>query len=514
MKENITVKLSELLNNVEYELLQGDIDTDISAIEYDSRKVKENSLFVCMSGFASDGHGYITRAHDLGAVAVIVEKDLNGCHEALEKKANEDGFGDTYVPYTMTVIKVADSRKALAKISAAWFGYPSRKLVMIGLTGTKGKTTTTHMIKSILEAAGHKVGMIGTMGSMIGDMKIPTKNTTPESYELHSLFSKMVEQGCRYCVMEVSSQAFKLNRTYGITFDYGGFLNISPDHIGPGDHADFEEYFEYKKMIFDQSRTAVINIDDEHGAELAGNGVSSEKLLTVSTRHEASLYCDKLEDIWEPDLLGSRMHVKGLMEDAFIIPMPGRFNAENALVAAVICKSCNVSNIYIEKGLRATTVKGRTQVVREASHIATFIIDYAHNALSMESLLSMLKGYNPEKLICLFGGGGNKPKQRRYDMGAAAGKYADLTILTEDNPRYEEIENINNDIIVGLDAYNGKYEIILDRKEAIEHLIDTAKPGYIVALIGKGHETYQDVKGVKTYFCEEEIIREYVKNKS
>jgi UDP-N-acetylmuramoyl-L-alanyl-D-glutamate--2,6-diaminopimelate ligase len=194
--------------------------------------------------------------------------------------------------------------------------------------------------------------------------------------------------------------------------------------------------------------------------------------------------------------------------------MPGRFNAENALVAAVICKSCNVSNIYIEKGLRATTVKGRTQVVREASHIATFIIDYAHNALSMESLLSMLKGYNPEKLICLFGGGGNKPKQRRYDMGAAAGKYADLTILTEDNPRYEEIENINNDIIVGLDAYNGKYEIILDRKEAIEHLIDTAKPGYIVALIGKGHETYQDVKGVKTYFCEEEIIREYVKNKS
>ncbi|MBP5746310.1 MAG: UDP-N-acetylmuramoyl-L-alanyl-D-glutamate--2,6-diaminopimelate ligase, partial [Lachnospiraceae bacterium] len=319
---------------------------------------------------------------------------------------------------------------------------------------------------------------------------------------------------CKYCVMEVSSQAFKLNGTYGITFDYGGFLNISPDHIGPGEHEDFEEYFEYKKMIFDQSRCAVINIDDEHGAELAKNGVSSEKLLTVSTSHEATLYCDKLEDIWEPDLLGSRMHVKGLMEDAFVIPMPGRFNAENALVAAVITKSCNVSNIYIEKGLRATTVKGRTQVVREASHIATFIIDYAHNALSMESLLSMLKGYKPEKLICLFGGGGNKPKQRRYDMGAAAGKYADLTILTEDNPRYEEIENINNDIIVGLDAFNGKYEIILDRKEAIEHLIDTAKPGYIVALIGKGHETYQDVKGVKTYFCEEEIIRAYVKIKS
>lgn len=508
------MKLSELLQGLEYELLQGDIDTEISAIEYDSRKVKSDSLFVCMSGFASDGHGYITRAHDLGAKAVIVEKGLRECHEALEKKAGEDGFGDTYIPLNMTVVKVADTRIALAHISATWFGHPAEKLKMIGLTGTKGKTTTTHMIKSILEAAGNKVGMIGTMGSLIGEEKIPTKNTTPESYELHSLFDRMVQAGCQYCVMEVSSQAFKLNRTYGITFDYGAFLNISPDHIGPGEHESFEEYYEYKKQIFAQSRTAVINIDDKHGEELATTALPCEKLITISTRKEATLYCDKLEDIWKPDILGSRMHVKGMMEDEFTIPMPGRFNAENALVATAICKSCGIDNISIEKGLRATTVKGRTQVVREASHIATFIIDYAHNALSMESLLSMLRGYNPKKLICLFGGGGNKPKQRRYDMGAAAGKYADLTILTEDNPRYEEIENINKDIAVGLNANNGKYEVILDRKEAIEHLIDTAEPGYIVALIGKGHETYQDVKGVKTYFCEEEIIKDYVKSKA
>lgn len=190
--------------------------------------------------------------------------------------------------------------------------------------------------------------------------------------------------------------------------------------------------------------------------------------------------------------------------------MPGRFNAENALIAISICAMCGVDNEAIAKGLRATSVKGRTQVVREASHIATFIIDYAHNALSMESLLGMLKAYNPNRLICLFGGGGNKPKQRRYDMGEAAGKYADLTILTEDNPRYEEIEDINNDIIVGLNVHNGKYDIIIDRKEAIEYLLENAKQGDIVALIGKGHETYQDVKGVKTYFCEEEIIKDYV----
>lgn len=513
MKENTIMKLSKLLEGVEYEILQGNADTDISAIEYDSRKVRPDSLFVCMSGFASDGHGYISRAYELGAKAVIVEKSLKECHEALEKKAQEDGFGGTYVPLNMTVVKVDNSRKALALISATWFGHPAEKLTMIGLTGTKGKTTTTHMIKSIIEASGHKVGMIGTIGSVIDGEKIPTKNTTPESYELHSLFDTMVKKGCKYCVMEVSSQAFKLFRTYGIEFDYGAFLNISPDHIGPGEHENFEEYLEYKKQIFKQSKTAVVNIDDEHVGKLYKEGIPCEKVLSISTRKEASLYCDKIEDIWEPGLLGTRMHVKGTMEDNFVISMPGRFNVENALVATVICNDCGISKRAIEDGLKKTSVKGRTQLIKEASHIATFIIDYAHNALSMESLLSMLKGYAPKKLICVFGGGGNKPKQRRYDMGAAAGKYADLTILTEDNPRYEEIENINKDIIVGLDAYKGKYEIILDRKKAIEYTIDTAEPGYIVAFIGKGHETYQDVKGVKTYFCEEEIIKEYVQNK-
>lgn len=501
------MKLNELLVGIEYEILQGDVNIDILDVEYDSRKVKADSLFICMTGFASDGHGYITRAYDLGAKAVIVERSLDECHKALEERAAKDGFGNLYVPYNMTVIKVKNTRTALAQIGATWFGNPAKKMTIIGLTGTKGKTTTAHMIKSILDASGRKAGMIGTIGTLIGDKKVESKLTTPESFELHHLFAQMVEAGCTHCVMEVSSQAFKMSRTYGIEFEYGAFLNISPDHIGPGEHENFEEYLEFKKQIFGQSKNAVINIDDEHGKEIAAAGVVSDRMITISTRIEADLYCDKLEDIWEPDLLGSKMHVKGLTEDEFILPMPGRYNAENALIAVAICKLCGIEEKAIAEGLRNTTVKGRTQVIREASHIATFIIDYAHNALSMESLLSMLKGYNPEKLICLFGGGGNKPKQRRYDMGAAAGKYADLTILTEDNPRYEEIEDINNDIIVGLDAFDGKYEIILDRKEAIEHLIKTAKPGYIVALIGKGHETYQDVKGVKTYFCEEEIIK-------
>ena len=200
------MKLSALLENIDYELLQGDINLEVSDVEYDSRKVKEGALFVCMTGFATDGHGYITRAHDLGAKAVIVEKNLDECHEAMVKQAAEDGFGDTYVPYSMTVVKVKDVKKALALVSATWFGNPAKQLTVIGLTGTKGKTTTSHMIKSILEAGGNKVGMIGTIGCVIGDEKVPTKNTTPQSYELHSLFRKMVDAGCSYCVMEVSSQ--------------------------------------------------------------------------------------------------------------------------------------------------------------------------------------------------------------------------------------------------------------------------------------------------------------------
>lgn len=514
------MKLSELLKGVEYEILQGDIDIDIDDVAYDSRNVKENALFVCVSGYATDGHGFISPAHEKGAKAIIVEKDLAGCHLAMEKAAAEKGYIDTYVPYSMTVIKVENARKALAIVSATWFGNPADKLTIIGLTGTKGKTTTAHMVRSIFDAAGKKTAMIGTIGIFIADEKIPSKNTTPDSFELQKLFSRMLEVGVTHCVMEVSSHALMLYRTYGINFECGAFLNISPDHIGtgPGDHADFEEYISEKAKIFSQTDNAFVNIDNADLAALAKAGVESANLYTISTVNEASVYVESMEDIWEPDILGSKIVIKESEDFAkvadvageYIVPMPGRYNAENALIAISICGKCGISKDAIAKGLAATVVKGRTQVIREAAHIATVIIDYAHNALSMESLLSMLKGYNPERLICLFGGGGDRPKDRRYDMGKAASKYADLTILTEDNPRYEEIENINNDIIVGLNVYNGKYDIIIDRKEAIEYLLDNAKPGDIIALIGKGHETYQDVKGVKTHFSEEEIIKEYV----
>jgi len=488
------MKLRDLMEQVEYKCILGTEEVDISSVVYDSRKVEKGSLFVCMKGFQTDGHQYIPSAVEKGAVAILAEDEVEA----------------SVVGENVAVLQVKDARAALALLSAKWFDYPAKKMTMIGLTGTKGKTTTAHMIKKIFEEAGNAVGMIGTLGAYIGEEKMETNNTTPESYELHSLFHKMYEKGCKYVVMEVSSQALKLNRTLGITFDYGVFLNLSPDHISPGEHADFEEYKSCKKLLFKQVKKALINMDDTYGPEFLEEANDAVKL---SAEKEADYMAKNIENLWEKETLGVTFEVCGKMDGKAIISMPGKFNVQNALTAIAIAHMEDVPSDVIASGLKKVFVKGRTQVIGQAADIATFIIDYAHNAISMESLLSMLKAYNPNRLICLFGGGGNKPKQRRYDMGMMAGKYADLTILTEDNPRFESIDDINDDIIVGLDVHQGKYEIIKDRKEAIHHLMDTARPGDIVALIGKGHETYQDVMGKKYYFCEEEIILDYLKEK-
>lgn len=486
------MKLKSLMSNVTYEIIKGNMEQEISGVVYDSRKVTKGSLFVCLKGFLSDGHKYIKNAVEQGAVAVLVEEE-SAC----------DGI-------EVTCLKVTDCREALAYISATWFHNPAKDMTMIGLTGTKGKTTTAHMIKKILEEAGHKVGMIGTLGAYIGEEKLPTKNTTPESFELHSLFAKMKEEGCSHVVMEVSSQGLKQKRTAGIEFDYGAFLNLSVDHIAEGEHADFEEYKSCKKLLFLQTKKAIINLDNEYSEEFLKE---TKDAFTVSAKKEADLYARNTQNLWQDDILGVVFDLCGKMSGKVTISMPGIFNVENALVAVGIAYLCHISESAIVSGMKKVSVKGRTQLIPETAHFATFLIDYAHNELSMESLLHMLKEYEPKRLICLFGGGGNKPKQRRFDMGKVAGKYADLSILTTDNPRFEEVDDINQDIIEGLKVYDGKYQIILDRKEAIEYLIDHTQKGDIVALIGKGHENYQDIKGVKYPFCEEKIILDYLNTK-
>lgn len=481
------MKLKELLDGVSYTLTSGDENIEITDIVYDSRKVTKGSLFVCIRGFKVDGHSFMEGAIRDGAAAILLEEGEEGAQ-------------------SVAGIKVEDTRKAMALISANFFGNPAKKLTVVGLTGTKGKTTTTHMMKAILEDAGYKVGMIGTLGAYVGEEKLPTKNTTPESYELHSLFAKMVEAGCKYVVMEVSSQAFKLFRVYGITFDYGLFLNISHDHIGAGEHADFEEYFSCKKEIFKNSKHVIVNGDDTLVCDAAKE---YSHITYVSCEKAADYYATKMENTWKDGMLGVEFSVAGKAEFVASVSMPGVYNVGNALAAIAFAKEAGIPEGAIQSGLKRTFVKGRTQVMKETAHFATFIIDYAHNELSTESLLSTLKGYEPKRLICLFGGGGNRDRMRRVDMGRVAAKYSDLIVLTMDNPRDEEVEHINQDIIEGISVHQGTYETIIDREEAIKHLIEISKPGDIVALLGKGHEEYQEIKGVKHHFSEEEVIRKY-----
>lgn len=487
------MKLSTLVERLQYRLVQGSLDTEITSVEYDSRKAAPGGLFVCMTGFNSDGHDFIPMACEKGAAALIVEKDCP-------------------VPENTTVIKVDDSRHALALVSAAFFGYPAEKMTVIGLTGTKGKTTTAHMLKSILEASGEKVGMIGTLGAVIDGELVHTKNTTPESYELHYLFSRMVEAGCRYAVMEASSQGFKMHRTDGIEFDYGVFLNISNDHIGEGEHKDFDEYLYCKSLLFRQSRAGLVNRDDNCW-HVVTNG-SGCKTYTFALDNEADFKCDSVKELRRAGFLGSRFGVKSEKLTAeFDLNMPGRFNVYNAMAAVSVAALLGIGPEAVEKGLGSVRVKGRTQVLPTPGHY-TILIDYAHNAVSMESLMLMLKKYEPGRLICLFGGGGNRAKSRRLDMGEISGKYADLTVLTMDNPRMETVEAINRDIKLGLMKYNGKYVEIEDRAEAIRYVIDNARDGDIIALIGKGHEEYQEIQGVKHFFSEEKVVEEYLKEKA
>ena len=491
--------LRNLLRDIEYECIQGNVDQEIAALVYDSRKVEKGAAFVCLKGAKFDGHAYAQQAVLDGAVALIVEDS------AISAQGTD---GD------VTIIRVKNTREALAFLSRNWFDNPASKLKVIGLTGTKGKTTTTHMLKKILEAAGHKVGMIGTLGAFIGEEKYPTKNTTPESYELHKLFAKMLEEGCEYAVMEVSSQAMKLGRAAGIEFAYGAFLNITPDHISPDEHKDFQEYLDCKKLLFKQTGPVVVNIDDTHWQE--ATELAKDRLIKVSCQPrengEADYIASDIENYWESGHVGVLFHLNRFAESIFV-NMPGHFNVENALIALALADDLGIPEECIRAGLSKVTVKGRTQLLPYTNGHTTMLIDYAHNAVSMENLLSMLKAYKPARLICLFGGGGNRAKARRYDMGLAAGKYADLTVLTMDNPRDEEVEEINKTIIEGLDVHHGKYMTIIDRKEAIQYLIDHAEPGDIIALIGKGHEEYQEIKGQKYYFSEEKIVEEYCKEK-
>ncbi|MBQ7795916.1 MAG: UDP-N-acetylmuramoyl-L-alanyl-D-glutamate--2,6-diaminopimelate ligase, partial [Lachnospiraceae bacterium] len=420
----------------------------------------------------------------------------------------------------VTVIRVENGRLALAELSAARFGYPAEKLTTIGLTGTKGKTTSSYMIKTVLEAAGKKTGLIGTNGAVIGDERIPTVNTTPESYVVQEFFAKMVEAGCECVVMEVSSQALMLHRVGGILFDYGLFTNISPDHIGPNEHESFEEYLEYKSKMLQICKTGVVNVMMDHYDEVVKNATC--KLYTYGLECAADFNGDAIHYANDHDFVGIEFDVHGMLEGRVRVGMPGKFNADNALAALSICalavagekngtsEICGEMKEKLLGALEEIRVDGRMEIAH-VSKICSVIIDYAHNAMSMESLLATLRDYHPKRLVCVFGCGGNRAKDRRYSMGEIGGKMADLCVITADNPRFEKNEDIIKDIEIGLAKTNGIYIVIPERREAIFNSIHNAKEGDMVAIIGKGHEDYQEIEGVRHHFKDREVVEDAVK---
>lgn len=481
-------RLKELLSGLKYQCVRGNDDTEVSEVVYDSRKVTQGCLFICIKGANVDGHDFASQVVSDGAVVLVVEKEIELPEEA-----------------EVTVIKVEDTRYAMAFISAAYFGNPAETLQVIGITGTKGKTTTTYLVKSILEQAGRKVGLIGTIEVIIGDTHIHANNTTPESYLVQQYFRQMVDAGCDTVVMEVSSQGLMLHRTQGFIFDFGIFTNIEPDHIGPNEHKDFEDYMACKGMLFKQCKVGIVNKDDKHWEQVTKGHTC--KLETYGIETDADLKAENLQLISGGGKLGVYFEVKGLMDFPVEMATPGRFSVYNALTAIAICRHFGVTKEAVQKALLQAKIKGRIELVKVSDDF-TLMIDYAHNAMALESLLSTLKEYKPHRLVCVFGCGGNRSKLRRYEMGEVSGKMADLTIITSDNPRFEEPQAIIDDIKIGIAKTDGKYVEICDRKEAIAYAIEHGEPGDIIILAGKGHEDYQEIKGVKYPMDERDLIRD------
>ena len=481
--------LNDWLKELKYELVQGELEIPVKEVVYDSRKAGEETVFVCMKGTNVDSHDFIPTVLAAGTKALVVEREVSG------------------IPEDVTVLKVENGRNALALLSAARFGYPAEKMVTIGVTGTKGKTTTTYMIKSILEACGKKVGLIGTNGAVIGDKHYATKNTTPESYILEQYFDEMVKAGCEYMVMEVSSQRYLMHRVDGLTFDYGLFLNISNDHIGPGEHESFEEYLYYKKQLLKHCKTAIVNEDDEHFDEIVKGAPS--KIYTFSLERPADFEASGIRYVTASDFVGLVFQMMGSYELEVKVNVPGRFNAANALAAVAVCSFFDLPKPKVSHGLENLKIDGRMEIAYKSSRM-TVIVDYAHNAVSMESLLRTLRDYKPKRLVCVFGCGGNRAKERRYSMGEIGGKLADFCIITEDNSRYEDVQEILTDIKVGLSMTSGTYIEIPDRRKAIEFAVSHAREGDMIAIIGKGHEDYQEIKGVRYPFLDRQVVQETV----
>ncbi len=476
------MRLGELLKNTEH-MLYGE-DVTISAVTYDSRKVTPGCLFVAVRGFHSDGHDYIEKAISAGAAAILAEEK-----------------GEWGVP----VAVCADTRKALAEVGAQFYGCPAEKLKIIGVTGTNGKTTVTHLIKQVLDLLGLKTGLIGTNQNVIGDRKIPADRTTPESLDLQALLAEMVREGVQYVIMEVSSHSLALSRVHGIRFHEAVFTNLTQDHLDF--HETMENYMEAKAKLFSMARHGVINADDAYG----------EKIKALATCPVKTYGYEKKSDLTAKNL---RLSERGVICTTEIggtayeirLGIPGMFSVYNALAAAAACLGMGIPMEDILKGLiLAKGVKGRAEVVQIAAPY-TVLIDYAHTPDGLENIINTVRGFAKNKVYTVFGCGGDRDKTKRPIMGEIAARLSDFVVVTSDNPRTEDPAAIIRDIEAGMGAYKEKYMVVENRKAAIEKAMCLAEEGDVIILAGKGHETYQILKDGTIEFDERAIVKEIFKN--
>ncbi|EOQ35973.1 UDP-N-acetylmuramoyl-L-alanyl-D-glutamate--2,6-diaminopimelate ligase [Butyricicoccus pullicaecorum] len=480
------MKLRDLLKDIPFTYTAVDLDIDIREVRYDSRAVQPGDLFVAVRGFATDGHAYIGMALKKGAVAVVCEQAGKG----------------------IPAVIVPDARAALADIAGNRFDHPSRKLTMVGVTGTNGKTTTTTLVKHILEAEGHKVGLIGTNQNMIGDEVIPTERTTPESYELQALFARMAEAGCTHCVMEVSSHSLVLDRVRGVRFAVGAFTNLTQDHLDF--HKTMEAYREAKAKLFTISDKGVVNLDDPVADKMLADATCP--CLTFSADKDAADLSAK-----NIELGASGVSFVAATRDAIArvsLGIPGHFSVENALAALGVCVALGVPLEHAARALgTAHGVKGRAEVVPTDTDY-TVLIDYAHAPDGVSNILRTVRGFAKGRVIALFGCGGDRDRTKRPIMGHLAAELSDYCIVTSDNPRTEQPEAIIEDIVAGMKAAKVPVDVICDRRAAIYHALDIAQKDDVIVLMGKGHETYQEIDHVKHHMDEREIVADYFKEKN
>ncbi|WP_291635926.1 UDP-N-acetylmuramoyl-L-alanyl-D-glutamate--2,6-diaminopimelate ligase [Clostridium sp.] len=480
------MKLKNIMENINVDLIHGNIDIDIKEIQYDSRKVKDGDVFYCIEGYNLDGHEYIQNAIDNGAVAVVCQKNI------------EDNLN-------VTVLRVEDSRKALAISAANYYENPSSKMKMIGITGTNGKTTSAFMIKAILEEQGYKVGLIGTIANFIGGVKIHTERTTPESLELHELFKQMLDSGVDYCVMEVSSHSLYLDRVYGIEFCESIFTNLTQDHLDF--HKTFENYFNAKLKLFEYSKNSVINIDDTYGVK-AYNSIACSK-LSYGLNRNADIMASNIN----MNSRGSKFTVD-YKDNSFDIELniPGNYNIYNALGCIGVCLNQGIELSAIKLGLKKVQVLGRCELVVNNYNLGfEIILDYAHTPDALENILKTVREFTKGKLISVFGCGGDRDKTKRAIMGKIGTDLSDFSVITSDNPRTEDPIEIIKDVVSGIEKHN--FEIVENRREAIKRAIEIANTSDVIVIAGKGHEDYQVLKDKTIHFDEREIVSEILKER-